>query len=438
MHLEGHKVTSLSQIDNNYISLKSITTGGFLMNKKIELFENKKDCCACGACVNACPKNAITMRTDEYGFMYPSINEELCVQCGLCRKVCNFQKEIKESKPEKTFVAVNKSEEQKAKSASGGIFSAIATKVLKNGGIVYGVCLEKTYDNQMEAKHIRISNLDDLVKLQGSKYVQSNINRILESVKCDLDNNLDVLFSGTPCQVDGLKGYLGKEYSNLYTVDIICHGVPSLQFFQDYLKLMEKKMDGNIIDFSFRDKQFGWGLRGKVTVERNGKIINEKVLSNISSYYSLFLQSVTYRENCYSCKYASKNRPSDLTIGDYWGVEKLYPDLIKNEGYHFDVRKGISCILVNSSNGEKLLELAQESLLLHPSSFEHASRYNGQLVNPSPLPKDREQVFNLYKNGGYDAVDSYFSKKYRNIVIMGRIKNMIPDSIILKLKKYKR
>ena len=226
---------------------------------EIKLFEKKKSCCGCSACANICPKNAIEMKADELGFIYPVINLDLCISCGACKKVCAYQNGIERHIPIKAYAAVNKEEIQLEKSASGGIFAALATYFLKNNGIVLGTSLDFANGNPI-AHIIKIDKLNQLYRLQGSKYVQSFVEDSYRKTKESLDQRKEVLFSGTPCQIAGLHGYLRKTYSNLWTIDIICHGVPNLQFLSNYLKIEGEKHNGLPTAYFFRDKKRGWGL----------------------------------------------------------------------------------------------------------------------------------------------------------------------------------
>ena len=231
------------------------------------LFENKKDCCACGACLNICPKEAISLKQDEYGFLYPEIDEYLCIRCELCKKVCAFQNVEEDNVPISTFAAISKNRNQAKNSASGGIFAAIAQYVINNNGIVYGAA----FDDSWNVKHIGIEHIEDLIKLQGSKYTQSNTDTTFIEVKKMLALGKQVLYSGTPCQIAGLKKYLGKDYTNLITIDIICHGVPSNKMFKDYLSYLEAKNNAKIQNFKFRDKKTGWGINGSVVFLKQNK-----------------------------------------------------------------------------------------------------------------------------------------------------------------------
>ena len=393
--------------------------------KKIKLFEDKKDCCACGACLNICPKQAIFMQKDEYGFLYPQIDESKCIKCRLCLKTCAFQNSELKNIPIKTYAAQSDNTDLK-ESASGGIFASIATNVLREGGVVYGAAMEMEND-KLTVRHIAVENDADLIKLQGSKYVQSSTEKIYQDVKKKLNDNRLVLFSGTPCQVDGLNSYLGKTYDNLITIDIICHGVPNNQMFQDYIALLEEKYKDKIIDFKFRDKTKGWGLTAKGYTAKGYTAI---IPANVSSYYYMFLKSYIYRDSCYSCKYACKNRCGDITIGDYWGIERAHPEVLKENDYRLDYKNGISCLIVNTEHGIKVLEKYKRYLRLLDSDFIEAAKYNKQLKEHSKCNLEyRSEILNVYKKD-YMKLEKMFITTFK----INKFKNLIPNYLKIKIK----
>ena len=334
--------------------------------------------------------------------------------------------------PKQVFVAVSKNKNQLLNSASGGVFAAVATKILKDGGVVFGATLD--FENgHANPHHIKIENQKQLTKLQGSKYVQSSIGITYKQTKDYLKKGRIVLFSGTPCQISGLYEYLGKEYNNLYTIDVICHGVPNAKFFDDYLQIEKQRRSADKIeDYAFRDKRKGWGMNGRITLAKGRKQKKVYIPARLNSYNTLFLDGMIYRENCYSCKYARRERCADLTIGDYWGIEKEHPELLKNNMYN--EKEGIYCILANTEKGIKTCQNIKELLQMNDSSFEKVSRRNGQLNIPSKRPDSREMIMRKYSDHGYIAIEKWFRKKYKKQIIVHRIYNMIPRTIRLKLK----
>jgi coenzyme F420-reducing hydrogenase beta subunit len=400
-----------------------------MLGSKVILYEEEKNCCACGACENVCPTKAIKMKKNTYGYMYPEVDEILCVQCKRCKEVCSFQKNNLFETTKEVYAACALDYDKLYESSSGGVFTVLANHIINDNGCVYGCALE--FENKsLVPKHIRIDNVNDLMKVKGSKYVQSKIGNVYKLVKEDLENERRVLFSGTPCQVDGLKGFLGmKNYPNLLTVDIICHGVPSEQIFHDYVKLLEDKQNSNIIDFKFRDKKYGWGLQGTITYKAKNKIRNKILSTRVSSYYQLFMNGEIYRESCYNCKYACSARVSDVTLGDYWGIQQVHPEYLYQNGGPYIGEKGISCIILNSAKGKAMIDDCKSQLLLKRSSFQNVASNNGQLNRPSSEGKNRSHILSLYKNGGYKEVEKWFNKHLGKKRYMYLIWDGLPNSV---------
>lgn len=405
------------------------------------MYRNKRDCSACSACLAACPKQAIRMEPDENGFLYPQIDGALCVGCGLCERVCAYQHGPRRASEKETYAAAAQDADLK-QSASGGLFASLAQAVLVQGGVVVGCAMEQE-DGQLIARHVAVTELHDLPRLKGSKYVQSEIGTIYRDVREQLKAGKTVLFSGTPCQAAGLRGFLQKEYDNLFVVDIVCHGVPSLQFFRDYLRLTEKKTGGRIVDFRFRDKSTGWKLHGCMTVETADDQTRAVYFEpEESSYYQMFLNSYTYRENCYTCPYAGENRPGDVTIGDFWCVDLVHPEVLTQQGGRFDAQEGVSCLIVNSVRGKALLARFGQGIARETSSYEQAAKYNAQLTRPSVLKEERAQVLALYREGGYAQVENWYQKRLKKIRFVRGLRAAVPrwakDLLRPMLKREKR
>lgn len=408
--------------------------------KAPQLFENKRACSACSACLAVCPKQAIRMQPDENGFLYPQIDEARCVGCGLCERVCAYQHGPKRASDKETYAAAAQDADL-VRSASGGVFASLAQAVLAQGGVVYGCAMERE-DGRLVVRHVAVTALQELPRLKGSKYVQSEIGTIYRDVQEQLNAGKTVLFSGTPCQAAGLRGFLRKAYDNLFVVDIVCHGVPSLQFFRDYLRLTEEKCGGRIVDFRFRDKSAGWKLHGCMTIETaDGHAKSVCFEPEESSYYQMFLNSYTYRENCYSCPYAGENRPGDVTIGDFWCIDLVHPEVLAQQGGRFDEQKGVSCLIINSARGRELLARYGQGIAREPSSYEQAARYNAQLTRPSVLKEERAQVLALYREGGYARVETWYQKRLKRIRFVRRLRAAVPrwakDGIKSLLKREK-
>ncbi len=397
------------------------------------LFSNKEDCSGCGACYNACPKKAISMQEDDYGFVYPVIDNSLCIECGLCKTVCGYQNIPDKNEPIRVYAATYKNESSLKRSASGGAFAAFAGYVLGNGGVVYGSAFVEE-SNKLTPRHIRIVDEKDLVKLQGSKYVQSDISLTYKEAENDLKYGMQVLFSGTPCQIAGLKTFLKKEYKNLITVEIICHGVPSARFFHNFISVQEKKMEGRITEYYFRDKSKGQGMITRIVVEKRDLEQHQVIKpGRVLSYMYFFLKSYTYRKNCYSCKFATKERVADITLGDFWGFHEEYPEIDPKEG--FSNQKGISCILINTQKGADILANCSDKLLIMESEFEKVARHNDQLRVPSKYSPLREKILSIYKEGGYEEVEKYFINNFRSDRIKEWITFMTPKSVKRSIKR---
>lgn len=395
-----------------------------MIKKANDLMRDKSECCGCSACQQACPKHAISMEPDEMGFLFPVIDEKKCIGCNKCTLVCDFKNRIRkelEINPE-SYWAVNKDQMMLKRSASGGIFSAVAKYILNEGGVVFGAALLCEYD-QVIIKHIMIDRFEQICLLQGSKYVQSNIANSYLNVKQQLDKGKKVLFCGTPCQIGGLKGFLNnKEYENLYTIDLICHGVPSEKVFHDYIETLERKVRGKVIDFEFRNKDFGWGLLAKVNFrKKNGKKIYKYYLPIESSYYKMFLEGLIYRSSCYNCKYTTNSRVGDITVGDYWGIDNGNSELTVN------TKNGVSCLLINTEKGTNIIK--DSGLEYHSVDYNDIKKENHQLYTSVPYPKVRDDFSKYYKKRGYKVIDCYYRKHWRTDRWIMKAKRMIPTIV---------
>ena len=406
-------------------------------SSKESVFKNKSECCGCGACVNICPRKAIELCEDEYGYVYPKINKEKCIGCNLCEKVCLYKNENNLNKNKICFAAVAQDDNIILNSASGGLFYIIAKECLKKDFVCYG-CEMKFVESKPIVKHSRIDNLSDLKKLQGSKYVQSDTSTIFTEVKNDLNNEKKVLFSGTPCQVASLKNYLTalkiSNIKNLYTIDLICHGVPSKSMFDDYIGCIYKGY--NKCNFKFRDKTEGWGLLGKIELEKNNKISYKKIYPKLSSYYTLFLNTEIFRESCYNCRFSNKDRVGDITLGDYWGFEKLYSELVKNDE-HFSKSKGISCLILNTDNGYELLDLIKDYTYLKETPYDNIIKYNQNLIKSSIKGKNRDRVLEMYKDSkDFSNINKWYKKSLGYKYFIYKLWFVLPPKIrnIIKRK----
>lgn len=375
------------------------------MAKRIVLFENEEDCCGCGACASSCPVSAITMTTDDLGNMYPMITVAKCVGCQRCLKVCAYKKRSGSEHEVKAYAALSMDEGLESNSASGGIFATMARSFLNNGGYIAGAVLDM--DKSLKVHHILSNSENDLKKMQGSKYVQSNAWECYGDIKSKLKQGGKVLFCGTPCQVDAIKRLTGDP-DNLLTIDLICHGVPASKMLDDYIKILGKELHGKITGVSFRDKHINKPFCSRIDLERGGKKKQYYMQSEYLSYYKYFLKGSIYRDSCYSCPYACESRCSDITIGDFWGLEKFHQN--DTQGIDGGTKRSWSCILVNSHKGEEGLANYGSGIYLVDSKAEWVAVENHQLNHPSKKSEERAYLLELYRNEGYKGIEKYYRK----------------------------
>lgn len=364
---------------------------------KIEdmIFANRADCSGCETCSNVCPRNAIQMRRDAEGFAYPAVNRELCIGCGKCDAVCpalNFKKKSADILP-KVFAAINRDEKIRRHSSSGGVFSALSELVLRGGGVVFGA----TFDENFHVKHAAAKSLDELERLRGSKYVQSQIGDVYRQVKAALESK-QVLFSGTPCQCAGLKNFLGGDNENLLTVEIICHGTPSPMLWENYIG--ELGYAHEVRHVNFRSKRNGWtNLHFEVHFADQGYYLRS---ANQDTYEKIFLRNLTLRLSCHTCKFRFPNGMSDLTIGDAWGIQTFAPDMFDN--------RGTSVVFVHTAKGKEFFERA--NMLTRPVKFFDAATHNPNFIMPSIADPRRENFFeNIKKFPDKFAVMQYYAQQ---------------------------
>lgn len=378
---------------------------------------NKEQCFGCTACYNICPQNCIKMVFDEEGFKYPYVDISLCIDCGLCIKHCPITNDFTSQKIKACFGLIHNSNFITDQSASGGAFTAVAEYVLEKNGIVYGCA----FNNDIEAVTIAIDNSKDLNKLRGSKYVQCDNLQKYREIQENLDKDIEVLYASTPCNVSGLKAYLGKLYENLTTLDLFCHGVPSPILFKNYITWLENKYYGKVTEYSFRDKKYGWGTQGHFTI--NGK---HHILYGTDPYYNSFLYGKTYRPSCYQCKFASSKRTGDISIGDFWGIEQFHPEV--------DTNQGVSAILINTEKGLLLKQAILSKATLIETSFENISFLNKQLVHPVIKPQIRDQIYVKFQEMEFNNyVHAYLFPEPEMII---KMKQLIPARFKAFLRKY--
>ena len=372
-------------------------------------------CSGCGLCETVCPAQAIKMEYDKSGFIYPVIQKEKCIDCGLCERKC-VVKTVSVEYPRTCYAGVHLDEKIRAKSSSGGMFAALAEYTLEQGGVVFGAAVVPK-GKIVTVKHIMIKNKEELKKLQGSKYVQSDIRECYTNVKQQLAEGKKVLFSGTPCQVAAMKNYLGKEYDDLLLVDLVCHGTPSTLHWEKSIE--EKLQKGEKVSaVSFRGKE-GY-MQGEIEFKTEAdRIRKENYSFRNDSYYSMFLNADSYREGCYQCQYARPERDGDITIGDFWGFEKAYDRAQIEKDAKISLEEGNSLIAVNTEKGLSICnKLNGEKMWLYAADYEEAVKYNPQLSQSSKKGKNRALFLTLYKIGGWKLVSTYgnIKMKLRKII----------------------
>lgn len=354
-----------------------------------DVVKNRK-CTGCGACFNVCPTKAISMVKNSEGFSEPKIDNEKCIHCGLCDQVCpilNGTSRESQYPIPKVYAGWNKDEKVRLKSSSGGVFSVLAEYFLKKKGFVCGAA----FDEKNKLRHIIISSKKDLTKLRGSKYVQSEIGGVFREIRNLLEEDKSVLFSGTPCQTAGLKNFLKKEYEKLLVVDIVCHGTPSPVVFEKYLKEIERKNNKKITKINFRDKSTGWKSYSFTLSDEKEDILKEKFSENI--FFEGFLKNLYLNKICTSCPYSQFPKCSDITLGDYWGIEGYDQKL--------DDPKGVSVIILNNDKGTEYLSLIRDELFLKKVDKNNSINKLSSINLPCESNVNRDNFFtkSLKSNG---------------------------------------
>ena len=354
------------------------------------IIENKESCCGCTACSSICPKNAIVMKSDKEGFSYPHIIEEKCINCGLCAKVCQTDKTHKYEKPIEILAANNKNIDVRMKSSSGGFFPCLADLVEQQHGVIYGA----SFTENFQVVHERAEKRAEWERFRTSKYVQSDLQNTFVNIQEDLANNRKVLFVGTPCQVEGLKLFLqGKNTDKLITCDLVCHGVPSPRIWADYLKYVQKNSGRKIGKVNFRDKgHLGWHNSTITFGEQDTDDIILEGTQDKNFYFKMFFTHLILRPSCYKCKFANMHRVGDVTIGDFWGIEKSNPEM--------DDNKGTSLLLLNTKKGRDLFETLKNDF--EYIRVEEKDCLQPNLCRPSFRPKSREMFWRAYHLRGLE------------------------------------
>ena len=346
----------------------------------METICNRSECCGCTACRNICPRNAISMVEDENGFRYPKINSDICMNCNLCKIACPILNPKKdENSISKAYAAYNKDEKIRMQSSSGGVFTLIASEIIKKNGVVFGVGFDKNFF----AAHEKAEKIEELEKFRSSKYMQSDLKDVYKQVKNFLEEDRYVLFTGTPCQIEGLKSYLKKDYKKLYTQDIICHGVPSKKVWEKYMEYKAKNVNDEIKNISFRNKENkGWN---NYQVLFDYKKSKEYIDHSKDIFMKIFLKDIALRESCYNCKFKKENRNSDITLADFWGINNVLPEM--------NDEKGTSAIVINSEKGMKLFEAIKEKIIYKETEKNEIIKYNQCFIKSVNKNENRERFF---------------------------------------------
>ncbi len=406
-----------SDVDYSSASIKL----GELRNKSIEFLQQAlvdrrvcpaNECTDCTACSSVCAHNAIQVSSDLMGFRYPKKDVTKCVSCGLCEKVChnNYQPQLR--KPVDSFVSTAIRENESLSSTSGGLASVLSRKVISQGGVVYGCTAELA----THVRHIRIDKESDVSLLKGSKYLLSDMQGIMPQIRADLKNGLKVLFIGTPCQVAGVKTYLGRDFENLLTIDFVCHGVPSQQLFNDIVSKEYSLLDKEPLSVQFRVKDEDGKSRYGVRLLDPDEREKYSEYYPTSRYIAGFLGGIYYRENCYQCHYARPERVSDITLGDFWDRDGNYAAKM---GF---TAKGFSMVMVNTGTGAAAFASIEEMIVSRPIDTDELVRRNGQLSHPMKSHPTKQQFTMAYINDGYcNTCESVLNKEI--------------DSIKLRMKK---
>lgn len=378
--------------------------------------DDKALCSGCRACEQACPLNCIDVKADEEGFLYPKVDTQKCINCGLCEQTCPVLNKTDFHYPMKAYGCINKNEAVRACSSSGGIFYLLSEYVISQNGVVFGA----RFDDKFGVVHDFAETIEKIREFQGSKYLQSDIGDTYKKAKDFLKQNRLVLFTGTPCEIAGLRAYLKKDYENLICQDIICHGSSSPKVWQKYIDFREETANSKIISASLRHKKYGWKTFSVWFKFRNGTEYINDLKHDL--YMRSFLSNLNLRPSCYACSFKGCERAADITLADFWGVENLYPDLFDD--------KGTSLVIVNSEKGEKLLDALKEKMVLKRVDFEKSIAYNSSYSKSVSMPLGRERFMKEIFEKPFDRI----VPKHCNVGILTKIKRAI-KGLMRKIRK---
>ncbi len=370
-----------------------------------------ESCVGCSACMAICPKQCISMRPDNKGFLRPVIDTEICILCKSCLRICQAEGLSTKKTPLPLTVLAARITDNSilSNSSSGGIAWLLSKQIIQQGGTVYGAA----FDENMTVKHIRVANESELYRLQGSKYVQSDITNTYALIKQDLSNGIQILFIGTPCQITAVKSVFHDAGKQLLTCDLICHGVPSPRIFADHIKTIETSFSKKVRDYRFRDKVIGWNYNINRIIFKDGS-------SSLHSYWNqcykrLYLKTIMLRDCCYTCKYSSLSRHGDITLGDYWGINQV--------SKCFKDNKGASVVLANTTEAKKLIDIIKEYCTYIETPLSDALQI--RLIMSPPRPKQVDSFWNTYIKSSYKETCYNFAGKRFFLTVRNFIKDFL-------------
>lgn len=367
----------------------------------MSISNNIGKCCGCMSCYSTCPHDAIVITEDDRGFYFPKVDENKCINCGLCEKVCDYNNAIVSRNTPRNVLSLSANEEKVLKnSTSGGAFSLITDQVLNKDGVVFATALREDFSVAI----ISARTQKERNKMRGSIYVQSYVGNTYKNVKEQVQCNTEVAFIGTPCQVAGLRAYLGKDYENLVLIEILCHGVPSNKLFLSHIELLEQKYNRKAIGYTFRNKKFAWWTHGiaEVAFSDGGK----KSSYDVQSFLNLFQRNLSLRESCISCPYKKAERCADITLGDCWDKKLSFREK----------RYGKSLVLINTEKGESFLDILKENSKYEEKDLDYVKK---RLSSGTRIPRTNlNKIWEIYIHSGYSAVinqyvDSGLTKKLK-------------------------
>ena len=368
------------------------------------------ECCGCAACANICPKHCIRMTAGKEGFLYPEIQTDNCINCGVCEKACPVLAEKTWLKTDKkhAFGVMIKDQDILMKSSSGGLFTALAEAVFEKGGCVFGAAFTADFSS---VHHVMVENAKELCMLRGSKYMQSDLDDCYPAVKRELERDRWVLFTGTPCQIAGLICFLGRDFKRLICADVICHGAPSPMLWHHYLKSIEEQMGSRASAVNFRDKTYGWKQYGLSISAEGNQIYYSPMKEN--PFLRMFLKNVCLRESCYHCRVKEKGAFSDITMGDLWGVEQILPEI--------DCSKGVSLAVIHTEKGKVFFEQTGKCMYVIDVDYDRAVSHNSSLTDSAKRPSERDRFFSDLRKYSWSKMEKRYLGEKRSAVIRRKI-----------------